>query len=413
MIPYNEALSIILANSNQIGIKSLKLTKATGYILAEDISTKYNIPFFDNSAVDGFGVRISDIVNLSPENPAKLRLIGTIQAGDLPNIKLLPKTTIKILTGAPIPDDVETVVMKEYTKESGSYVYLYKGEDKWKNIRREGEEFRIGSRVLSRGTLITPPVIGLLATLGCYKCPVYLKPKISIIVTGNELIKPGKKLSKGKIYESNSYALVSAFNELGIYDLNVVSVKDDKKLIKKRLKKALRSSDIIVTVGGISVGDYDFVKDAALSLGVQTLFTKVAIKPAKPNYFGTFTNKKRNKTQFKKLVFGLPGNPVSALISFQQLIKPALLKIIGARSLIPFKTKATLTETLSKKPGRLEFVRGILEQKNSDLLVQPTKGQGSHMLGGIANANCLIYFPQEQKSLAKGEKVNVELLSWN
>ncbi len=409
MIPYDEALSIILANSSPIGIKSLGLAKTTGYVLAKDILTKHNIPFFDNSSVDGFGIRTSDLVNSSPESPAKLRLIGTIQAGDLPSIRLLPGTTIKILTGAKIPDSVEAIVMKEYAKESGSYVYLYKVADKWENIRREGEEFRMGSRVISQGTLITPPVIGLLATLGYNKCSVYLKPKVSIIVTGSELVKPGKKLPKGKIYESNSYALVSAFNELGIYDLNVVTVKDDKKLIKKHLKKALRSSDVIVTVGGISVGDYDFVKNIVSSLGVKTLFTKVAIKPAKPNYFGTITDKKR----FKKLVFGLPGNPVSALISFQQLIKPAILKIMGTKSLIPFKTKAVLTETLSKKPGRLEFVRGVLEQKNDDLLVQPTKGQGSHMLSGIANANCLIYFPKEQKSLAKGEKVNIELLDWN
>lgn len=409
MICYDEALSIILANSNPIGIKSLKLTKATSYVLAKDILAKYNIPFFNNSAVDGFGIRTSDIINSSSESPVKLRLIGTVQAGDLPSIKLLPETTIKILTGAPIPDDVEAVVMKEYTKEIGNYVYFYKGASKWENIRREGEEFRIGSRVLSQGTLITPPVIGLLATLGYNKCSAYLKPKISIIVTGNELVKPGKKLPKGKIYESNSYALVSALNELGIYDLNIVLVKDDKKLIKKQLKKALRSSDVVITVGGISVGDYDFVKDIVSSLQVKTLFTKIAIKPAKPNYFGTFAKKR----QIKKLVFGLPGNPVSALVSFQQLIKPAILKIMGARSFIPFKTKAILTETLSKKPGRLEFVRGKVEQKNGDLLVQPTKGQGSHMLGGIANANCLIYFPQEQKSLSKGEKVNVEFLSWN
>ena len=404
MIPYHEALSKVLACANPLGSKIVKLEQASGSVLAKDISTKHNIPFFDNSAVDGYGVRVSDVKSASNESPVKLQLIGTIKAGDEPKVVVTPGTTVKILTGAPIPDGVEAVIMKEVCYEEKKYIYLKKSANSWENIRREGEEFHINERVIEKGTYINPPVIGLLATLGYKKCWVHLKPRISIIVTGNELIKTGKKLAPGEIYESNSYALLAALKEIGITKCSVAYVKDDKKIIKKQIKKALKNSDVIISVGGISVGDYDFVKEVFNSVGVKTLFTEVAIKPAKPNYFGSFK---------KKLVFGLPGNPVSALISFHQLIRPALLKSMGAKSIVPFQTKATLTENLTKKPGRLEFVRGILEQKNGDLLVQPTKGQGSHMLGGIANANCLICFPQEQKSLTKGEKVYIDLLSWN
>ena len=404
MIPYHKALSTVLVCASPLGSEIVKLEQAVGSVLAKDISTKYNIPFFDNSAVDGFGIKVLDVKNASIEAPAKLRLIGTIKAGDSFKDMVTPGTTVKIFTGALIPDGVEAVVMKESSYETGKDVYLKQSANNWENIRREGEEFHINQEVVSKGMFITPPVVGLIATLGYNKCSVYLKPKVSIIVTGSELIKPGKKLSPGKIYESNSYALIAALKEIGIKECSVVCVKDDKKIIKKQIKKALRSSDVIISVGGISVGDYDFIKEIYNSIGVKTHFTEIAMKPAKPNYFGSFK---------KKLVFGLPGNPVSALVSFHQLIRPALLKIMGAKSINPFQTKATLTENLIKKPGRLEFVRGVLEQKNSDLLVCPTKGQGSHMLGGIANANCLIHFPQEQKSIAKGEKVYIDLLSWN
>ncbi|MBI2996599.1 MAG: molybdopterin molybdotransferase MoeA [Candidatus Melainabacteria bacterium] len=404
MIPYHKALSTVLACANPLGFKTIKLEQAGGSVLTKDIFTTHNIPFFDNSAVDGFGVRTSDVKNASNESPIKLQLTGTIKAGDGLRAAVTPGTAVKILTGAPIPAGVEAVIMKEFCFEEKKYIYVKKSASRWENIRREGEEFHLNDCVIEKGTYISPPVIGLLATLGYKKCCVYLKPRVSIIVTGSELIKVGKKLTFGKIYESNSYALVAALNEIGIKKYSVVCVKDDKKIIKKQIKKALKNSDVIISVGGISTGDYDFVKEIFNSLGVKTLFTKVAMKPAKPNYFGSFK---------RKLVFGLPGNPVSALVSFHQFIKPALLKIMGAKSITPFQAKAILSENLTKKPGRLEFVRGILEQKNGDLLVRPTQGQGSHMLGGIANANCLIYFPEEQKLILKGEKVDIDLLSWN
>ena len=408
MIPFDEALKLVLKNTNFLGKQKIKLQDAAGHILAEDIKTKFNIPLFDNSAVDGFGVKVQDVMNASNESPVELELIGTVKAGDPGKLEITQGSTVKILTGAIIPDSVEAVVMKEFCVEELNKIYIKKSATKWENIRRQGEEFHRDKEVISCGKRITPPVIGLLASLGYSSFYVYKKPKVAIIITGSELIKPGKKLLPGKIYESNSYSLIACLKEIGIENISLFFTKDKKKTIKKITKKAISSSDVIITVGGVSVGDYDFVKEVFYELGVKTYFTKVAIKPAKPNYFGTYTKNKR-----KKIIFGLPGNPVSALVSYHQLIKHALLKMMGGVNTPQFHTKAQLGSDIKKKTDRLEFVRGIAEQKNGALLVEPTKGQGSHMLGGITEANCLIRFPREKDLIHKGENVEIELISWN
>lgn len=402
MIPFNNALSIVLSHTTTFGKEILNLEDALGAVLASNIKTNHDIPFFDNSAVDGFGIKIKDI----EKTPGELKLIAIVKAGDQPKTKCYPGTTIKILTGAPIPPGVEAVVMKEFCEEENGFVKIKKQVSCGDNIRKKGEEFKKGTTVLPSGTRITPPVIGLLATIGYNKCLVYKKPRIAVIATGSELIKVGKKLKCGKIYESNSYAISACLKELRI-NHNVSWVSDNKKALQKKISEALKSYDVIITIGGISVGDYDFVKDIVQTLGVKTIFTKVAMKPAKPNYFGVLYKNKK-----KELIFGLPGNPVSALVSFHQIIKPALLKMIGAKITKSINISGTLSSTLKKKAGRLEFVRGFIEGHNGKLLVIPTKGQGSHMLGGIANANCLIYFPKEKAFLPSGSKVEVELLNW-
>lgn len=408
MISFNEALSIVLDKSFLLGVKTVKLQDSIGCVLAKDILTRYDIPFFDNSAVDGFGVKISDIKDASKGCPVKLKLIGEVKAGDVLRKKLFKGEAVKILTGTLIPQGVEAVVMKEYSYEDSNYVYLKKAARHGSNIRKKGEEYSKNTLVLSKGTKITPPVVGLLATLGCNSCLVYKKPHISIIVTGSELMQPGRKLGLGKIYESNSYALAACLDGLGIKDYKITVTKDEKRTIKKHIKNALNNSDVVITVGGISVGDYDFVKDILVNVGIKTFFTEVAMKPAKPNYFGIYSKNKK-----RRLIFGLPGNPVSSLVSFHQIIKPSLLKMMGQINIHHFNTKAVLAANLKKKINRLEFVRGFAEQKNGSLLVKPTKGQGSHMLSGIANANCLIGFPREKDWIHKGEYVNIELISWN
>ncbi len=394
---------VILHSFKPIGTKITPLSKSLGYVLSESIKSKYNVPLFDNSSVDGYGVRISDIKRTSANSPVKLKLVREIKAGDFSEYKLKRGEVLKIFTGAMVPKSVDAVVMKEYSVIKNGYVYLNKSVNKRENIRVEGEEFKKNSVILTKGTPLTPPILGLIASLGYSKIKVYIKPKVSIIITGSELVPPGAKLSKGKIYDSNSFAIAACLKELGVQNIRIIHVKDKKNKIKSEIKKALKSSDLIITIGGVSVGDYDFVKDVLKELKVKTFFTKVSMKPGKPNCFGVYR---------KKIIFGLPGNPVSALVSFHQFIRPALLKMMGANISDDLNLNAILSADLKKNSPRLEFIRGYLKQNNGSLIAYPTLGQGSHMLGGIANANCLIYFPQNKNFLKKGERVKVDLLSW-
>jgi molybdopterin molybdotransferase len=249
-------------------------------------------------------------------------------------------------------------------------------------------------------------VIGMLATLGYPSFPAYENPSVAVMYTGNELIRPGKPLAPGQIYNSNSYALTAALESFGCTDLKVFHAKDTPASTKRALKAALNFADVIISTGGVSVGDYDYVKDIAEQMNIKTIFWKIALKPGKPVYFGVSTH-----TKHKQLIFGLPGNPVSALVTYHQLVKPALCKMTG-RSPSAFITHAILTKSLHKRPGRMEFIRATAHDTNDQLHVTPLTGQDSHMMGGLAQANCLIHFPLEAEHIEAGTPAKIEFLSW-
>lgn len=404
LITFEDALAKVLHHARPLpSIRTIRLEDSLGYFLAEDIRAREPIPLFDHSAMDGYGVREADVAKATPSSPVRLRIAGLVRAGDNPQSRLKPGTAVKIFTGGKIPPGVEAVVVKESCAEGAGDVVVRESVRAGANIRRRGEEIRNGARVLHAGTRITPTVVGLLATLGYASFAVHEKPRVTLLVTGNELVPPGKPLRPGQIRDSNSYALLAALKETGIDKTTVRRVKDDKKSLQKTLETAISQSDFVITSGGVSVGDFDFVKDVALAAGVRTIFWKIAIKPGMPNYFGV-----RSGT----LVFGLPGNPVSALVSYHEFVKPALLKMSGQRKTEPFVLTATLEKPLKKKRGRLELVRGVLTVKDGQLTVAPAELQGSHMLTGLASANCLIRFPLDLTSLEPGQPVSVELLSW-
>lgn len=412
MITYEQAIRAVLDHAFTLPTRPMRTEKALGYVLAEATVANHDSPLFDNSAVDGFGVRTTDIQNASPETPVRLRLIGTIRAGDVVgDVNLQLGCAMKILTGAAVPPGIDAVVMKEFAEVGEGHVRLTRPAERGENIRRKGEEYISGSRALEPGVRITPAVVGLLAALGYASCKVYRKPKVTLICTGNELVSPGEALKPGQIYDSNSYALAAALKEMGIEADVVTRVVDDKEPLKQHIGKALQQSDVVITVGGISVGDYDFVKDVMAELKVQTVFSRVAIKPGKPNFFGTYVHDGAELTG-KKLVFGLPGNPVSALCSYHQFIRPALLKMMGLDKDTRMTFEAILGSDLKKKAGRLEFVRGILSTQGGKWVVHPTRAQGSHMIGGLAQANCLIHFPLEQERISKGASVTVQWMTW-
>lgn len=449
LLTYEEALEAVEKQTQALDCETVPLMQSLKRVTSKPIKAGFDLPRFNNSAVDGYGVLVEDLLEAREEHAISLTLRGEIAAGtkaaaqvvsDPENqaININPGETIRILTGAPVPPSVEAVVMKEFSKLQGtSQVQFFTKAKIGENIRMQGEEIETGATVLPAGSRINPATLGLLATLGLAQVPVYRNPRVAIVATGDELIEPGEPLGPGQIYNSNSYALEAALNGLGICTVSRFHITDDKESVKTLLQKLLKDFDLLITAGGVSVGEHDYIKAALEELGVKTIFWRCAIKPGKPVYFGTYTQnintatapritesqeqaqkpETKSETELSSntpqtLVFGLPGNPVSALVTFQLFIKPALAIMSGQKartSLLP----ARALRSLKKKAGRLDFVRGKLEiLEGGEITVMPTTGQDSHMLTGLADANCLLHFEQEKEFLAEGNSINVAPLDW-
>jgi molybdopterin molybdotransferase len=410
MITFEEALTKILERVEPTRTTTVTIRELAGHVIADNVIARIDSPPFDNSAVDGFGVKLSDVANAGKSSPVKLSLKGVIRAGDRGDVKLQPGSAIKILTGATVPPTVDAVVMREFCNEHNGTVEVLQAATAGENIRRRGGEFLRGQEIVRGGLRATPPVVGLIANLGYRTFPVYRKPKAAVVTTGNELTKPGRDLMPGKIFDSNSYAMTAAVRACGIDDVLNLHAAEDERSTRDVFQRALGFADVIVSTGGVSVGDYDFVKEALESLQVETHIWKIAMKPGKPVYFGVYTAPRSKR---KRYIFGLPGNPVSALVTFRTLVVPAVAKIMGVRDFADeLIVQAELTSDLKKKSGRVEFVRGRLKTDAGKLYVQPTVGQDSHMLGGLATANALITFPLEADKLPAGQSVEVRLLNW-
>jgi molybdopterin molybdotransferase len=329
-----------------------------------------------------------------------------MRAGSADDCEIESGTAVKILTGARVPKSVEAVVMLEYCTETDDQVLVSCSVASGENIRPSGQEFKAGNLVLPAGIRANPPVIGLLASLGYASYKVHDRPRIAIVTTGDELVKPGDKLAGGEIYDSNSYALRAAVNALGIKDCTFRHAEDTRKATRRAFVKAFEEADIIISSGGVSVGDHDYVKEVMEDMKVQTIFWRVAVKPGKPIYFGILPAK------IPKLIFGLPGNPVSSLVTFHQFVKPAILRCMGLTTPQFSTCTAKLTTDVRKKAGRLDFVRGTLQCHDDELVVAPTVGQDSHMLSGLSTANCLIHFDADAELLKVGSSVKIDLIDW-
>lgn len=411
MILFEEALSRMLASIERMPQTELPLSKLLGHVTARPIIAKLDSPPFDNSAVDGYGVRLQDVVNATEGKPVKLALKGTIRAGDPGSIKLPAKSALQILTGACVPSTVEAVVMQEYCTRQGDHVLVQHVPVAGENIRRRGGEFLRGQLVLPEARLATPPVVGCIANLG-YSCfPVYRRPRAAVVTTGNELTKPGRALMPGMIYDSNSFAMMAALQAFGLEECLHFHAAEEKLATKRVMARALAFGDVVVSTGGVSVGEFDYVKAALEELGVKTEIWRIAIKPGKPVYFGVYYDAGRRRNKY---IFGLPGNPVSAMITYHQLVKPCLAKLIGLENAAnAIRLRAVLTKAIRKRPGRMEFLRGVVSSSGDKLCVEPTTGQDSHMLGGLAAANALIHFPLDAELIDEGSEVLVELLQWH
>ena len=384
MIKVEEALTIIEANSAKMPAQQIAVSKALGYVLAEKVISPIHMPPFRQSAMDGYAF-IHSIKH-------QYDIVSTSQAGDHSNLKLNANEAVRIFTGAFVPDDADTVVMQEHVIANKNSILIAAMPAKSANIRPKGEQIAKDDIVFEAGTLMTPAAIGFLASLGITEIKVHKKPKVAVLVTGNELVKPGEKLKKGKIYESNSVMLQAALETIGIKKTKVYSVKDNLKATKKALKSILKKYDIVLISGGISVGDYDFVKEALLQNDVKELFYKINQKPGKPMFFGS-----KNET----LVFALPGNPASSLTNFYIYVVPAIKSRIGFLEIHKTKVIRKLNSDLKNNTGKTLF----LKAKYNETHVEVLDSQSSAMLNTFAVANSLLIVPENIEEYKKGQLV--------
>jgi molybdopterin molybdotransferase len=402
-LTYHEALERIMQATSPLPASRNGLTEALGRYLGEPLIAGADSPAFDNSAVDGYGVRIGDLAEATEAYPVSLYLAGSIRAGDSTHHEALePSTTVQILTGAPVPAGVSAVVMQEDVVVTEDAVHFSAPIQAGANIRKQAEEYAKGSRLAEPGTLCSPAVVALAATSGHAELSVCGVPKVAIVSAGDELVEPGKPLGPGQIWESNSFGLIAALQAMGISSTRI-RAEDTRESVRAAITAALDQADVVLTSGGVSVGDHDHVKSVCEDLGVKREFWGVRLKPGGPFYFGTKGDKK---------VFGLPGNPVSALVTFFVCVRPALVKMMGARE-AHSPLSAKLANALMAKGNRLEMVRGRLQHRNAEVWVEPTAARDSHMLGGLAAADCLIHLPSEAGTMEAGGIVEVTPLRWS
>jgi molybdopterin molybdotransferase len=393
MITVTEAKKRITENTGLLPVVAVPLGESGGMILAQDIRSELDVPPFDQSAMDGYAFRFDDLAGGQP-----LRVVGAIPAGVQTHQPLLAGEAMRIFTGAPVPEDADTVVMQEHVTAVGDQIRI---EDpplkQGGNVRPRGSQTQKGQVALQAGAKLTPAAIGFLAGLGVETVNMWAKPRVCLLITGNELAPPGSPLQPGQVYESNSFALAAALRELHIQPALVFRSDDNEARITEYLKTGIQACDLVLVTGGISVGDHDLVKKSLENCLVETIFYKVKQKPGKPLYFGRKAN---------TLLFGLPGNPASVLTCFYEYVVPAIQKMTGKTDPAPSGLTRVLAEDFGKKAGLTYFLKGKLDGES----VIPLGAQESYRMNSFADADCLIVLEENKSEYRKGEIVEVHLL---
>jgi molybdopterin molybdotransferase len=400
MISVEAALEKILSHIQPLGFEKVSLLEAQGRVIAEDIYAARDIPPLDNSAMDGYAVRSEDIQEASSSRPVRLEIIEDLPAGSVSRKTVGKGEAIRIMTGAPIPRGADTVVQVEDTAKEDRYTQIFRAVPLGENIRRAGEDVGKGDRVIAKGDLIRPAEVGMLASVGRSFVSVYQRPQVAILCTGEELVDVDGELGEGKIVSSNSYTLAAQVKDAGAIPIQLGIARDRKEDIEQKLRQGIRA-DVLISSAGISVGDYDLVKDVLKDLGMEMVFWKVAMKPGKPLAFGTIGGKP---------AFGLPGNPVSSMVSFEQFVRPSLLKMMGHHQLFRPMIEAILKEDIRKEPGRRHYIRAVVSFDKDRYFVTTTGEQGSGMLRSMVRANGLAIIPEDKEKVKAGEKVLVQLI---
>jgi len=414
MLNVEQALAQILSHVDVLEEEEKPILGCLGQVLAEDIYSTINIPPLDNSAMDGYAVRARDTIGASPQSPRFLRVIDTVMPGTISRYEVAPGTAARIMTGAPIPKGADSVVRFEDTDEAqnkkSAEVGVLREVKAGLDIRRAGEDITKGSLILSKNMVLRPSEIGILASLGRSKIKVIRRPVVAILATGDEIVDINQPLPESKIYNSNTYSIAALVLRYGGIPRILGIASDSADSLVAKLQQGL-DADLLITTGGVSLGDYDIVKDVLLK-GGEIVFWKVRLKPGKPLAFGMV--KGLNKASERNIPYlGLPGNPVSAMVTFELFVRPAILKMMGKKNLTKPTVEAIINDTIINEDGRRIFARAVVEKRGNQYFAQLTGPQGSGILTSMALANGLVIVPEDKPEVKAGDVVQVMMLDWS
>ena len=395
LIPVQKALEIVLDNARVLPSEIVDFQDAPGRVLAEDIVSDLDLPPFPRSAVDGFALRAADVK--SP--PSQLRVVGVVPAGASPAFRVNAGEAAQVMTGAPVPEGTDAVQMVEKTRVEGERVGILETVRSGQNVAPRGDEVKEGDIVLCKGTRLDAASVAVAATVGKVKLPVGGRVRLAVIATGDELVDPASKPGPGKIRNSNGFSLVAQARSAGAEVRYLGVAKDTEESLRKLIRDGLRA-DVLLLSGGVSMGRFDLVEGVLGELGVRTLFDRVALKPGKPLVFG-------NSASDRSLVFGLPGNPVSTMVTFELFVRPALAKMEGCSEPHRPLLSATLRDSLSSKGARRAFLPGWIEPEGSGMAAHPISTRGSADIVAFSKANALLIVPEDEERLDAGQTVQV------
>ena len=397
LLRVEEARHRILAEVTPIkGIERLALRSALERVLAQDVHSPINVPGHTNSAVDGYALAGAD---LPTQGEREYRIVGTAWAGRPFTGPVRAGECVRIMTGAPLPPGTDTVVMQEHVRADGEAVHIGSGHEPGRNVRAAGEDLAKGDVALSAGIRLTPADLGLLASIGMAEVGVYRPLRVAFFSTGDELRSLGEPLGPGELYDSNRYTLYGMLERLNVEILDLGVIRDQRAAVREAFTEASAIADAVITSGGVSVGEADYVKEIVNRLG-HVSFWQIAMKPGRPLAFGRIGN---------AAFFGLPGNPVAVMVTFYQFVRPALRHMAGEQNVLdPNKLFALCTTRFKKLPGRTEFQRAIMENVDGKLVVRSTGMQGSGILRSMSRANCFVVLPEEADTVEPGSLVEIQ-----
>ncbi|MGH2775992.1 MAG: molybdopterin molybdotransferase MoeA [Actinomycetota bacterium] len=399
LLSVDDARTQVLESVEPLATEEVSLHDALGLVTASKVYAPHSLPRFDNSAMDGYAVIAEDTSGAGEYSPVELEVVGEVRAGGSDGVVVESGAAVRIMTGAPMPAGADAVVMVEATEEKDGKVLVKASAEKGQHVRPAGDDLDEGEILVREGLELGPGELALLGSMGVTPVEIRRGPRVALLVTGDELVDPEEEPGPGQIRDSNQLALLALLEQAGARPVLSERVPDRRDAVVDAFKRAAETADLVVSSGGVAVGKYDFVKDVVEELGHIELW-RVAMQPGKPVVLGSV----------KDVVFlGLPGNPVSVHVGFEQFVRPAIRRMRGCRSLLRPTLSATLTETLTKRPGRLHFVRIRLSNRGGEWFATPTGPQGSHIQSSLIECHGVARFGREEAKLDEGQRVTVEL----